>query len=186
MKKDLKDIFKNVPEVDERSVQFLVKALESNNLDGFDYLEFKETLSKIADMGGIDEVTAFKTTFATASTMGLTYDNLVKTARYYLKILEKEYAQFGEAVKKQVETQIANKKKRGDNLLQQIDTKRRQIEQLKLQISQYQTEIAQLQDDMEAAKDKIEGTKANFEKTYAIIEQEIRQDLQRIETYLQP
>lgn len=183
MKKDLKDIFRNVPEADERSVQFLIKALESNNLDGFDYLEFKQSLGAIAAQG-LDEATAYKTTFAFAANLGLTQENLVKTARYYLKVLEKEYAQFDEAVKQQVQRQIATKKKQSDNLMQQIDNKRRQIEQLKAQISQSQAEIVKLQEEMEAAKDKIESTKTNFEQTYAIIEQDIKQDIQRIETYL--
>lgn len=183
MKKDLRDIFKNVPEVDERSVQFLVKALESNNLDGFDYLEFKQNLGAIAAQG-LDEVTSYKTTYTFAANMGLTKESLIKTARYYLKILEREYAQFDEAVKQQVQRQVATKKKQSDNLMQQINNKHRQIEQLKTQISQHQAEIVKLQEEMETAQEKIDGTKVSFEKTYAIIEQEIKNDIERIETYL--
>ena len=79
MQKNLKNIFGNDHGLDEKSVDYLTSALAKNNLPGFDYLEFKQSLAALADLG-MDEPTAIKSAFATASTVGLTKDKLVKTA----------------------------------------------------------------------------------------------------------
>ena len=50
MQKSLKDIFKNVPNIDGRSSQFLINALEKNNIDGFDYIEYKQSLGALAEL----------------------------------------------------------------------------------------------------------------------------------------
>ncbi|HNG89366.1 MAG TPA: hypothetical protein PK858_04155, partial [Saprospiraceae bacterium] len=75
--------------LDERSLDFLTKALEKNNLPGFDYFEFKRAVATLLEMK-IDEDTAFKSAFATAATVGLTKEKLLDTAGYYRNLLDKE------------------------------------------------------------------------------------------------
>ena len=183
MQKSLKDIFKDIPNIDSRSAQFLINALEKSNLDGFDYIEYKQSLGALAALN-IGEDTAFKSAYATASTMGLTKDKLLKTAHFYLKILEQERTQFDQAVKQQVNRQIAGKQQQSQVLTQSIDQKSNQIEKLKSEILQSQAKIVQLQEEIEGAKGKIGATKQNFENTFVIIQEEIKNDISKMETYL--
>ena len=48
MKKILKNIFGSHHGLDQKSVDFLINALEKNNLPGFDYIEFKQALSALS------------------------------------------------------------------------------------------------------------------------------------------
>ena len=135
MIKDLKTLFGKDHGLDQKSVDFLTNALEKNNLPGFDYIEFKQSLAALAQMN-IDETTAFKSAFATASTMGLTKDKLLQTAKHYLKIVEKEKAQFELAMQKQIQQRVDSKLSEVDKLKEQILKHREKIQQLEAQISQ--------------------------------------------------
>lgn len=183
MQKNLKDIFKDIPETDNRSVQFLINALEKNNIDGFDYIEYKQALSALAALD-MDEATAFKSAFATATTMGLTRDKLLKTAQFYLEILQKEKSQFEQAVRQQVQRQVAGKEQQAKNYKKSIDTKKQQIENLKEQILDHQAKITQLLDEIEGAKGKIAATKQNFDTTFDLIEGAVKSDIDKIQVYI--
>ncbi|MCB0678879.1 MAG: hypothetical protein KDC30_19420, partial [Saprospiraceae bacterium] len=119
MQKDLQSIFGQVTGLDDKSIQFLTQALSKNNLPGFDYLEFKQSLSALAALN-MDEVTAFKSAFATAATVGLTKDKLLKTARHYKNVLDQEKKQFDEALQKQMNQRVASKRSEVEKLKQQI------------------------------------------------------------------
>jgi len=183
MQKNLKDIFQDIPETDNRSVQFLVNALEKNNIDGFDYIEYKQALSALAALD-IDEATAFKSAYATASTMGLTRNKLLKTASFYLEILQKEKTQFEQAVRQQVQRQVAGKDQQAKNYHKSIETKKTQIERMKEQILEHQAKINELMEEIEDAKGKISSTKKNFDKTFELIENAVKADIDKIQVYL--
>ena len=71
MHKKLVEIFGSHGDIDSKSVDFLAKALDKNNIPGFDYLEFKQSLTALKKMG-MDAETSIKSAYATASTVGLT------------------------------------------------------------------------------------------------------------------
>ncbi len=83
-------------EKDDKIIDTLLAAIEKNNLGGFDYLEFRQSLKGLEKIV-VDEATRYKSAFATASTMGVTMDRLVETADYYAKILDKERDHFVKA-----------------------------------------------------------------------------------------
>ena len=84
----------------------LLQAMEANNLDGFDYLEYKQSLHNLAKMP-MDEQTRYQSAFAAASTMGATPAKLVKTAHFYLDVLKKEEAKFAQALANQKDKQLS-------------------------------------------------------------------------------
>jgi adenine-specific DNA methylase len=86
---NLKKAFSKAENMDEKSLDFLTKALQKGNLPGFDYLEFKQSLEALHAMN-MDESLAFQSAFATASTMGLTKEKLLKSVSHYQKVLEQE------------------------------------------------------------------------------------------------
>ena len=55
--------------VDSKFMNVLLKAMDNNNLEGFDYLEFKQSLKSLEKMP-MDEATRYQSAFAMAKTMG--------------------------------------------------------------------------------------------------------------------
>ncbi len=181
--KDMKAFFGAMHGLDEKSLQFLISALEKNNLPGFDYIEFKQSLSKLLAMD-MDEGTAFKSAFATASTLGVTKDKLKQTATHYQKILSKEKAQFDNALQKQMTQRVDGKYKEVERLKQQVVEYEKKIEELKTRIESANNTIAQADAQIENAKTKIESTREAFDFTHQSIMNQINIDIENIEQYL--
>lgn len=183
MQKDLKTLFGKEHGLDQKSVEFLTTALEKSNLPGFDYIEYKQSLGALAQMN-MDEVTAFKSAFATASTVGLTKMKLLETAEHYKKVLKDEKAQFDVALQNQMQQKVAGKQKEVEKLKEQIAQHEAKITQLKEQISKYQTTIDGADAQINAAKEKINSTQVSFEHSHQSILNQIERDIENIQKYL--
>ena len=183
MNKNLSSLFSYLDDLDSRSAKFLMKALESSNIPGFDYIEYKQSLGVLMSMN-MEESIAFKSSFATASTMGLTKQKLLESATHYKQILQKEKGQFDMALKSQIQQKVGGKIEENKN----YEVRLKQVED---QIKRLQEEIVQVQKAM-AENDKvriIEETKLNeqqelFEKTYTRIQAEIDKDTNKINEFL--
>ncbi|MFT4758564.1 MAG: putative nucleic acid-binding Zn-ribbon protein [Paraglaciecola sp.] len=183
MQKNLKNIFGTHHGLDDKSVDYLTKALAKNNLPGFDYLEFKQSLIALAKMG-MDEATAMKSAFATASTVGLTKDKLMKTAQHYKQILATEKTQFDEALGNQLNKRVNSKRQEVEKLKVQIGKWKEQVSKLETQIAQSQNTIDHADENIRAEMQKIESTKTNFEQAYQTIENQIDKDVEDVDLYL--
>jgi chromosome segregation ATPase len=169
--------------LDKRSVEFLVKAIEKNNLPGFDYLEYKQSLAALKGMN-MDQETAFKSAFATASTLGLTKEKLLESAKHYKKVLDTEKQQFEAAASKQVEQRIQSKQKEVEKIKKQIEDYRAKIEQLEDKIAQSESTIRNAEEEIRTAEDKIAATQQSFQETVTTILGEIEHDLENIERFI--
>jgi chromosome segregation ATPase len=183
MQQDLKEVFGNLQGLDAKSVEFLTQALEKNNLPGFDYLEFKLSLARLASMN-IPEETAYRSAFATASTVGLTKDKLVSTAQHYRQVLVKEKEQFDLALNNQLQKRVNTKKQEVEKLKAQILAWKDQIEKLQSQILKSQATIDDADNQIQGEMRKIENTKESFEHTHQSILGQIEVDLNHIQRYL--
>ena len=183
MQEDLKKIFGTPSNLDEKSIEFLTTALAKNNKPGFDYLEFKISLDKLRSLG-MDDATAFKSAFATASTVGLTKDKLVSTAQHYKQVLSKEKAQFDLALNNQLEKRVNGKRKEVEKLKKQINDWNEKIAKLQEQIARSQATIDDADNHIKGEMQKIEKTKNNFEHTHQSIFEQIEEDLESIQNYL--
>ncbi|GAB5553904.1 MAG: hypothetical protein Sapg2KO_34950 [Saprospiraceae bacterium] len=183
MQKKLKDLFGKDHGLDEKSIKFLTTALEKNNLPGFDYIEFKQALLTLESMN-MEEETAFKSTFATASTLGLTKEKLVKTAEHYKKVLMNEKVQFDAALEKQIHQRVNAKEVELEKLKKQIDDYKTKIAQLEQKIASNQATIEKQDDVIQKAKDKIESTKDGFELTLQSLLNAIDKDIDTINLYI--
>ncbi len=180
------------PQVDKRQYDILMQAILDSNLDGFDYLEFKNSLQALDNIP-MDEQTKYRSAFATASTMGLTLEKLFSTADYYKKVLEREKEKFRDALQAKVSEGIAYKEQEKGRLAQEIENKTAKIAQLNKQIDQLNAEIeehkAQLnnkQSELDTLEDKITQTRDNFLATYDYIHDQFDSDLAKIQQYLAP
>ena len=183
MKKDLKNLFGKDHGLDEKSVSFLVSALERSNLQGFDYIEFKLSLAALAEMN-MDEATSLKSAFATASTMGWTKDKLLKTAEHYKNVLNSEKKQFDAALQNQIKKNVQSKLGEVEKLKKQVEAYKLKIKELEEKITKSQHIISTADEEVRAAKEKIVNTKEGFESTLQSILNDIDNDIENIKNHL--
>lgn len=183
MQKDLKKLFGGAHGLDEKSADFLTKALEKNNLPGFDYIEFKQSLGALMAMD-MEEKIAFKSAFATAATVGLTKEKLVKTAEHYKGILNSEKQKFDAALEKNMNQRVNAKQEEVVKLKKQVAEYQKKIEEMLKKISEYEEVIANADTDINNAVEKIESTRDNFEFALKSIVNQIDKDIENINQYL--
>lgn len=169
--------------LDDRSLEFLTQALEKNNLPGFDYLEFKRAVAQLLDLK-LDEATAFKSAFSTASTMGLTKEKLFETAAYYRNLVEKEQAHFTEALENQNATKVAGQQNTVTRLRDQIERNKTEILRLQDEMAAYLTQVEQVESSTKLESEKLEKAKAAFEKTNKAVLLNIDSDVEKMHKHL--
>ena len=172
-----------VGNVDPSILDTLFKSLSDNNLQGFDYFEYKQSLKTLRGM--LDEQTAFKSAFATAATMGITKEKLLETANFYVKVLAKEKDKFDEAARSQGGGAVDAKKKEIELTTKSISDKAEQIRKMTDEISAAQTKINELNAFVLQAENKIAETSKNFIASFNTINTEINTDIEKIKQYIQ-
>lgn len=183
MKKTLKDLFGDHHGLDTKSVQFLMKALEKNNLPGFDYIEFKQAMSALAKMD-MDIGMAIKSAFVTGSTVGLTKEKLLESALHYANVIAQEKVQFEKAVEKQIQQKVGGKLKEVEKLKKQIKAHKEKITQLQAQVEKFQKTVDSADEQVESATSKIKSTQSEFEQTHRSILNQIELDIANFEKHL--
>ena len=120
MPTDLKDLFPKTIDLDTKSVQALLSALAKTH-DGvsFDYLKFKESVRSLIKME-MDVSISYKSAFATAATMGLTKESLLKSAQKYIYALETERENFASALLNQRSIKVEGRRSEVKDLEQKI------------------------------------------------------------------
>ncbi len=179
----MSSMFEGLSELDKKSVSFLLKAIQENNLPGFDYLEFKQSLNGLKAMD-MDVTTAIKSAYTTGSTVGLTKSKLISSAEHYKKILMKEQEQFESALQKQMAQRVHGKKEEKEKLTSKIATYQSKIKELETEILKYQDKLDRADSEIESARAKIDDTKQKFENTFQAIMRQINDDIARLKEVL--
>lgn len=169
--------------LDDRSLEFLSQAIENNNLPGFDYLEFKRAVFQLKGMD-IDEATAYKSAFTTASTLGLTKEKLIETAGYYRDLVEKEQARFASALENQQNSKVTGKQNEAVRLRDQIERHKTEIARLQDELAGYLNQVDQAESAAKAEVEKLGKAKAAFEKTNKALLLQMDQDIENLHKLL--
>ncbi|MEM1324791.1 MAG: hypothetical protein AAGI23_02495 [Bacteroidota bacterium] len=169
--------------VSDKFMDVLLKAMEKNNLEGFDYLEYKKSLQSLSKMP-MDEATRYKSAFAMAQTMGVKPDMLIKTAEHYVTALSREEKQFEQALAVQKEKQIQSKLTQFKKLEATVQQKAEKIKQLTQEIEKHQQQMATTKQQVSDASVKIETTKNNFIASYNALVSKIQEDINKMKQYL--
>ncbi|HMT51809.1 MAG: hypothetical protein IPG48_15270 [Saprospiraceae bacterium] len=172
---NLKDLFAVTSEMNEKVLLKLLTAIKDGQQKDFDYLKFKQSYKSLCQMG-MDESTAAKSAFLTASTMGLTKDKLLNTVQHYKNLLNKEKEQFAVALKNQIANNIDAKALEINRLQERTEENKRKIQQLMDEQIIIESEIAKLRESAELSKSKIEDTRDQFKNTFDILYAEIEED----------
>lgn len=170
-------------QVQDKFLEVLFGALESNNQEGFDYLEFKDFLRSLANVP-MDDSTRYKSAFATAQTMGATKEKILTSAQGYVQLLAKEESKFLEALNGQRDKNLTGKQNDIKKLEQTIQDKQAQIEKLKLDLEEHRKQIGTLESEINVASDKLGQTASDFEATYKTLVSQIQTDVKNIESHL--
>lgn len=168
---------------DSKFVDILLKAIEANNMEGFDYLEYKQSLQNLSKMD-MDEKTRYQSAFAMAKTMGVTPQKLVNSANHYVKVLDTEKNKFGEALANQKQNQIVGKQNELKQMEQGIIEKQKQIEKLTAEIEQHKAALQGKQDAINTAASKVEHTKNSFLYAYNMVMGQIQSDVDNMKKFI--
>ncbi len=167
----------------EKFINRLLGALESNNLEGFDYLEYKQSVQNLGNVD-MDESTRFKSALAMAKTMGATPQKLISSANHYLKVLGTEESKFLEAFKNQQNRQVSTQNKEVKRLEDGIAQRKAQIKKLQAEIEAGEKALKGKKGTIDQANVKVQATKDGFYHAYHIVTQQIAADLEKMKQYL--
>ncbi len=170
-------------EVSEKFTEILLKAIEANNQQGFDYIEYKRSLQNLSKME-MDEGTSYKSAYAAAQTMGVTPASLVESANGYLSVLQKEEGKFEAALGKQKGKQVDGGLERIGELETAIREKETKINELTQQIEADKVELSRMKEEVEQAGRKVQKTKDDFIASYNSLVSQIHSDIDKIKKYL--
>lgn len=168
---------------DAKFVDILLKAVEKDNLEGFDYLEYKSSLQSLNGMD-MDEETKYKSALAMAKTMGATQAKLVKTAKHYLAVLDKEKNKFQTALKGQKAKQVTSKETSINKMIQAIDKKKQRILDLQKEIEADTAKMETMKEGINKSVAKVQKTSDNFHYAYNVVTGQIHTDIEKMQKYL--
>jgi uncharacterized coiled-coil DUF342 family protein len=168
---------------DEKFLDILVDLLEKNNQEGFDYLEFKQSLRSLKGVG-LDEKTRYQSALAMAQSMGVKLEELFNSAESYLKILSNEENKFREVVKGQRQRLESEKKSQPAELEKQIGERDKKISELKKEIDNLKKELEKVHNDLVERQHKIDQTEQSFHAAYHSVSGQISEDVENMKKYL--
>lgn len=168
---------------DPRVRESLEAALAAGALGSYDYYKFKKSLDSLKSLIP-DEATRFKSAFVTAGSMGITKVSLTETAQHYVSLLDQEKAQFKQFLDEQTGTNVTGREKSLKDTDVAIQQKSDQIKALTDEISQLQKQKLDISNELASARGRLETTSNTFAVVQSGMVQEIRDDVQKINTYL--
>jgi DNA repair exonuclease SbcCD ATPase subunit len=173
----------NGGKADPKFVDVLLKAIEANNLEGFDYLEFKQSLQNLSSVE-MDEKTKYQSAFAMAKTMGATPSKLVNSAQHYINILKKEEAKFAQALQNRKQKQVQDVKHGLVKKEKLIADKQKRIEQLQKEIEADKKSLEADRAKISQSAAKMEATQQGFVNAYNGVLGQIQSDIEKMNNYI--
>jgi hypothetical protein len=170
-------------QIDAAILDKLLNAMEMNNQSGFDYIEYRRALKSLESLP-MDEATKFRSSYATASTMGVTPEKLIASIAFYKKVLQSEESKFKKTIDEQLSVNVDQKLKEKAGLQKLIEEKSQMIAKLTEEIRQHQGQMSELDTFVDGAKEKIHLTANNFDNAYNNLMGQIENDESKIKEYL--
>jgi len=169
--------------VNEEMVEFLSAAIEAADLPGFDYIEFRDSLAKMAKVP-LAEAQKYQAVFATAQAMGLTKEKLIESIVHYQGVLENKKTEFMAHVEDMIAKEVTHREQIKAQKEAEIVALTEQIQQATASINEKQQEIGAISGEIFEANQNIQNTAASFEATYSFVAGKLEEDKGKIDTYL--
>jgi len=161
----------------------LIKLIEDSNLEGFDYLEFMDSVDKMSAVA-LPEPDKYRLVFTTAQSFGVTVDTLTQAVEHYLKVLANHKTEFEGHVNSQVGGEVEQRKNRIAALEAETLTLNEQIASISQKIASNTTEASQLSQETIQQELKITQVARDFTATYNHVVSRLTSDKDKISTYL--
>jgi len=172
-----------VGQEDKEIKQQLLDALEKANLPGYDYFEFIKAID--AQMTIIpSEAMRFQSSFAMASTMGVTVQTLLTSAQHYSDTLSAKEKEFISALEKHSIDAVGGKEGQISAIDSEMKKMAEQIQKLTQDINLLQEQRTVLTNEISTNRIKIDTVKNNFNATLKTINDRIINDINKIKQYL--
>ncbi|MBK9962299.1 MAG: hypothetical protein IPP06_13500 [Saprospiraceae bacterium] len=94
--------------IDLPSAKLISEEISRNNSQKFDYIKYRQAVKSLKSMN-MDENTAIQSTLTTASTMGVSVDDILASAESFKNIVQNEEAKFIQAMHAQYKTRVEDK-----------------------------------------------------------------------------
>lgn len=166
---------------DAKFTDLLLRSIESNNMEGFDYLEYKNSLKSIESVIP-DEIMRYKSAFEMAKTMGLSKEKLIQSASHYLNILISEDKKFKDALANQKTKQIQGRADQLAAIEKSVVDKQQMIEKLNKEIDASKGQLEAVRKEINDAVVKIDVTNQQFVASYNLVYEQIFNDIEKIKT----
>ncbi len=173
----LKEMFSSIPEtIDQVSLDFLSKGLAQHQTEKFDYIKYRIAVNSLSQMN-MEMETARQSTLTTATTMGITQQDILRSARDFIEILDEEEEVFSTALANQYKQKVSNKKEEVLQMRRQIEIWQQQVEEIKKKIEDAGKQIELEEKEISLNDQKIQVKKEQFENTLQWIKQKVQEDI---------
>ena len=171
-----------IEQFDQNVYSQFVKLLEENNMEGYDYFEFR---SAIENMKAVipGEAERFKAAYAAVASF-VKADKLISSIDFYLSKIDEKKKEFDEYVTSVVGQKVTGKEEQAKALDEKIIKTNEAIAKLNEDIGKLQEERTKLLNESVSEKAKIETVRNGFVSTYNKVVSEINSDKTKIKTYL--
>lgn len=171
--------------VDPNLYNELLKVLNDHDLEGIDFLEFQKALVGMQNIGGMSEQQKFQAVFATLSAgSNITKSSIIETANHYVDVLKKETEEFHKEAGNKRDGDVGTREQQVSELNSANEEKVALIQKLTTEINDNQTTISHLQGEITEHSINIDRTIKNFDVTVQTVENEILNNVNKINTYI--
>lgn len=167
----------------KKFTNILLKAIDSQDLEGPDYLEFKSSLKSLEGVIA-EEETRFKSSYAVLQNTGITKANLLSSGKHYLDVLENEKQKFEKTFQEQQSKQVKQKEQKIQQLKAGISKRKEQLKKLLAEIESMEKSMEISKKEINQAATKVQLTKDQFMASYEHIKGQIKSDFDKINQYL--
>jgi hypothetical protein len=171
-------------QIDSEIAKIFEEAISAANLPGFDYFEFKDSLSKMAGMPMTEEQ-KYQAVFATAQVMGnVDKKSLGDSINHYIAVINKKAVEFNKFIETSPNAEIALKEKKVADMNNTMQQKAQEIEKLTKEIQELRLSRENLLAEVSQERIAVQQKVSSFEATKTDVLAKLAQDQQKMETYL--
>jgi ACT domain-containing protein len=180
---ELKKLFEVDENLNSKMVDTILKSIKENHEQGMDYIKFKQSIQNLMAMN-MDEATSVKSAYATASTMGLNKEELIKSIYVYQGVIDKERDIFIDSLKNQIKLKIEDPKAEIIDISKKIANHQNEITKLQKEIELYNQKRVNVETEINQQEEKIENIRKEFLIVYQSFTKNLEDDKNSFETLL--
>lgn len=175
------------PVVDPAYLQHFEETFAKSNIPGPDYFEYSKSLLATSSMANqIPEKARYEMAFQFLRTndQNLDWPYLKETGMKYLDIMNNELSEFNASIEAEKQKEIGSRQELISKLNAENEAKVQEIEKLSKEIAENQNRATEINAEIVEQSTDLDQKLKNFEFAHLSFCNRIKEELQKIETYL--